>query len=90
MSEWQPIETAPKDGTQIISFWPCYREGHQVQITSWVNTEHRDHGNVTYSAQYWQAPSLASFTLAHLAPSHWMPVPLAPKQDSVSREAVGG
>lgn len=34
MSEWQPIETAPKDGTRILVPYPL-RSGYEVLIVKW-------------------------------------------------------
>jgi hypothetical protein len=79
MSRWQSIKTAPKDGTKIIGFWPSFREGHQIEITYFVNTEHRDYGKTTFTAQYWFT-SVMQFGGEHPAPSHWMPLPKPPKR----------
>lgn len=72
---WQPIETAPKDGTQIIGFWPSFNKGFRVQITHYIVTEHRNHGKITYADEYWFADIIGSSIIKRPAPSHWMPVP---------------
>jgi hypothetical protein len=75
--EWQPIETAPKDGTEIIGFWPSYRKGRQVQVTYYVDTETREYGKIERVSQYWMSPS--PWTVGErTAPTHWMPIPEAP------------
>jgi hypothetical protein len=28
--DWQPIETAPKDGRDVLGFWPDRAEGHMA------------------------------------------------------------
>jgi len=63
MSTWQPIETAPKDGTEILA-WQ-WGEGTFVvfwcpRFFTWKWTTHRLDGD------------------EYLYPSHWMPLPASP------------
>lgn len=62
--KWQPIETAPKDDTEII--------GHDIRtgtshVTWW------DYGWRDPDAHYY------SEVLEPFVPTHWMPLPKPPK-----------
>lgn len=42
MSDWQPIETAPKDGTWILVFGnPMRHHGTSISIARWVEDEYQ-------------------------------------------------
>lgn len=67
MSEWQPIETAPKDGTPILVACP-YSSGVAVENVRWIDRPR---------ARGWRfhnyGPALG------VQPTHWMPLPEPPK-----------
>ena len=71
MSEWQTIETAPKDGTRILVFAKC-------------EPAHRYYGSARIYVSEWVAiPDPTEFS--HWAsdgidfePTHWMPLPPVP------------
>ena len=68
--KWQPIETAPKDGTEILVF--CPYEG--VGSVFWRKSKNNHRGG-------WQVCSfdVADFeTNAEPCPTHWLPLPAAP------------
>jgi len=69
---WQPIETAPKDGTEIIAavrypadenFWGVW----QTFFVYW-DTEFEGHPNGTWAFDY-ENPIMSG------KPTHWMPMP---------------
>jgi hypothetical protein len=66
MSEWRPIETAPKDGTMFIIFQAEEDGDHWFDLVSWSETENDwiDDGG----------------TLSCDGPTHWMPLPEPPSQ----------
>ena len=76
MSEWQPIETAPKDGTAFIGFdgrrpFLCTRQKYYVKYP------HQDGGPTFrdgFSGDYYDHISPES-------PTHWMPLPAPPKAE---------
>lgn len=65
MTSWQPIETAPKDGTEVLLFVKEYVTGDsQQQVVGWWRT----HGWVeSYADEY----GVCEVT-------HWMPLPEPP------------
>jgi len=70
MSEWQPIETAPRDGTELLAWWPGPGMGLPAigwQITNW--------GRIAGSGM-WFAHSLVG-----KQPTHWMPLPPPPAEN---------
>ncbi len=64
---WQPIETAPKDGTHLLLVAP---ERDFVRSGRWSKTRHK------WLLDF--APNMAS-TAAHAMVTHWMPLPDPPK-----------
>ena len=66
--EWQPIETAPKDGTDILVM-----TGETMHVVRWINI----HGDFDYWAV--DDNKHGPFTLRGKAPTHWLPLPEPPK-----------
>jgi hypothetical protein len=67
MSEWQPIETAPKDGRDVLLGWISAKH---VLIGRWGN-----HGG-RYSTDGWR--DREGFALSD-GPDVWMPLPEPPR-----------
>lgn len=76
MTDWQPIETAPLDGT-VVDVWGDGRR--------WANLNWND-GNWRHS--YWSLGRPANASKVHLRsnvypslnPTHWMPLPEPPSE----------
>lgn len=65
--EWQPIETAPKDGTRILGAWPSFLKKNEWFIQPvffvcgvWLHGWDEDEDQP-------------------LKPTHWMPIPTPPQ-----------
>ena len=71
MSEWQSIETAPKDGTLFLGYRDsdgCVREAYRVQ---------RDDCEMWCFGGSSGAENIAPW----LKPTHWMPLPPPPENE---------
>ena len=77
MSDWQPIETAPRDGSSSIIGW----NGEHVSEMIWTDEIDDDghygwchagftYGGVLYYLHYVYEPE----------PTHWMPLPNPPEE----------
>jgi hypothetical protein len=72
MDHWQPIETAPKDGTRVLFYTPeCLQTGWLAFIAESFYDKH-GYLNDVHVAQ-WQDG---------LEPTHWMPSPKPPATES--------
>lgn len=85
---WQPIETAPRDGQDIILYfpliglsddWPKVVIGHKRAI---------DHARGHW---VWQSRAFRGYSDEY-QPTHWMPLPPAPcqlsKRDDAERDSI--
>jgi len=70
MSEWQPIETAPKDGTRILAFGQLGLES--VVGIGTVKWEWPDEWHCDPSEASEYSPESCKLT-------HWMPLPEPPQ-----------
>ena len=67
MSEWQPIETAPKDGTVILQWHPCGNLWPAYYlIVQW-----------SPSCEAWMSP-IDTDSSYFFPGTHWMPLPAPP------------
>jgi hypothetical protein len=84
MSEWQPIETAPKDETEVFLWIPGVSNypiaGH---YTSAERVE-EDYGDPEYMEEGWYLGYGYPGDLGEetYEPTHWMPLPNPPKSES--------
>ena len=69
MTTWQPIETAPKDGTKILV---CHIH-YYSPITAWWSSYHPN----AKGKETWREDG----SNYKLNPTHWMPLPEAPKME---------
>lgn len=74
-SQWQPIETAPKDGSKILIF--C--DG-KVLMTSWYVHYSGGQPSRTREPEWEQSEMYGGFGgyMGPLRPTHWMPLPEPP------------
>jgi hypothetical protein len=72
MSEWQPIETAPKDGRVVIAYQPGGVYGNGISYPASVGTTYwRDADSL--NPGHWTGPYNPRDY-----PTHWMPLPEPP------------
>jgi hypothetical protein len=79
MIDWQPIETAPKDGTAVLLFGQWAGEiagidpgGPDIYVGRWS-------GRGDYEGFLWALEGTDAYA-AWCKPSHWIPLPLPPAQ----------
>jgi len=71
MSEWQLIDTAPKDGTEIIC-WPGLRKNNSSVMGAWLNTR---------GGPCWYDLAVGHHN-GYWKPTHWMPMPEPPSLEN--------
>ena len=65
--DWQPIETAPKDGTHVLGYGPMDDGTYWMEDLYWYE-----------SMEAWPI----TFMHGHGEPTHWMPLPEPPESES--------
>lgn len=67
LSAWLPIDSAPKDGTRILAFFPDESDWYQFSVCCW---------SARNGAWWGCSPSASGVCDSH--PLFWMPLPTAP------------
>jgi len=75
MNEWQPIETAPKDGSDVLVY--CSDTGEQM--TAYWDTEAVAACNPSLPLPLWCYARWINNEPIYCIPTHWMPLPEPPK-----------
>jgi hypothetical protein len=75
MNEWQPIETAPKDG-MILLFRPTAPKWGMVSEGKWDAQPHHKKPNPYW--EMWLKIGSTTDSRRH-DPTHWMPLPEPPE-----------
>ena len=78
MSEWQPIETAPKDGTPFFGWEEPQRGNQWPVVIMW--SEYDDEGKDEIGEEgFWlYCEELLADVAGEAEPTHWMPLPNPP------------
>ena len=76
MSEWKPIETAPKDGTPVLAGRGGTYPWGIPHILAWLD------GPKVKAGAGWYRVDGAHWNTRTLRPTHWMPLPSPPQKDS--------
>jgi hypothetical protein len=82
MAEWQPIESAPRDGTAILGFGPGRRPPvPAITVVAWdMDRAIETFGRPGFVALVGAWPAYADSQLdLQSQPTHWMPLPAAPQ-----------
>lgn len=75
MSEWQPIETAPRD-KRILLYRPTAPEWWMVMVGKYDSDEDAKPPRPYWEADRW---TIAKASQRKNAPTHWMTLPEPPK-----------
>lgn len=86
MNRWQPIETAPKDGTKVLLCQATDADGNPILDKAW--------GIFVQVAAWWGDGdgwivycSMVRDPGVHFTPTHWMPLPSNPLVPTGSGES---
>lgn len=80
--QWQPIETAPKDGTRILLYRPLAERTHDEQIDIRRGIP-RDSG--CWDETIPEGLTSENYTDGYCKATHWMPLPDAPTPAAKSK-----
>lgn len=78
MSEWKPIESAPRDGTEVIAYgtrrgdWGYTEDSKEWTGVKWVAPSYNPNGR-------WEETRAAPRYSNGFVPTHWMPLPPPPE-----------
>jgi hypothetical protein len=80
MTEWQPIETAPKDGREVLLFGIWAGEIHGLNADPTIAVGAWQGGKSDYQGDDFWALTGGDVYACWMRPTHWMPLPEPPQE----------
>ena len=82
-TKWQPIDTAPKDGREVILYYPELGKGSRVRMGYWYSSVTSSYGKETSRTEEW-SPMIGFIggmygDKPRPKPTHWMMIPAEPE-----------
>jgi len=74
---WRPIETAPRDGTDILIYSP-EMEGCAIALASALEDDEEDESKKDHDLYDTWYDTWGDGTPMDVVPTHWMPLPTIP------------
>ncbi len=71
--DWQPIETAPKDGSRILTMRTRFKKYKGLPEIMWVMIGHWNSDAKEWRMDY--GPGAGDWSRIHLTPNWWSPLP---------------
>jgi len=79
MNEWQPIDTAPKDGTVVLLYGIWAGEIHGPARSKAFDIGSFQDGRSDFPGNDWWVLGTGDYYECWMRPTHWMPLPEPPK-----------
>ena len=76
MSKWQPIETAPKDGSKVL-LWDS--DERKYGVSAWLSQEREHWDQVNATTRKRRVEVWGYWPDIDFCPTHWMPLPEPPQ-----------
>jgi hypothetical protein len=76
---WQPIDTAPKDGTIVLGYFDNDDETFFMSEIMWIKSDEWFIGSA--SAPLGPSQWFSLLRQGIVIPTHWMPLPAPPKME---------
>lgn len=67
---WHPIETAPKDGTRVLLFWPLFGNNEHQEFGCWDTQPHNNKPKPFWSGDMERVYGIGWYR--KYTPTHWM------------------
>src|SRR3990167_1984817 len=80
MTDWQPIETAPKDGKPILSYCASGYDEQPYSVIWWHAEIHEWWETVATDTKKLRSEAAGYWAGGENYPTHWLPLPPPPKE----------
>jgi len=86
MAEWQPIETAPKDGTEILAAYVYHCDSNGKRTADYSIVRWQDRAWIALGDGQLAIESQGDTYTNYIRPfvTHWMPLPEPPKEQETN------